>query len=125
MPLPPESSAAANERTMNAEVDQALELIRQKTPQIVLGTINNTYERGIVVYLIRFALDQSNPRKLWKTVRVTAIEQLGMGVTKAQIDNESDILFNSVVKHHFPELTDPQINELYRSFEEAIIKRVW
>jgi hypothetical protein len=110
---------------MDAEVDQALELIRQKTPKIVLGTINNTYERGIVDYLIRFAFDRSNPRRLWKTVRVAAIDQLGIGASKAQIDNESDILFNFVVKHHFSELTDPQINALYRSFEEVIVKRIW
>ena len=110
---------------MNAEVNQALELIRQKTPQIVLGTITNVYERGIVDYLIRFTLDQSNPRKLWQTVRNAAIDQLGIGVTKEQIDNESDILFSSVVKHHFPELTALQIRRLYRSFEDAIGKRIW
>ena len=110
---------------MNAEVDQALELIRQKTPQILLGTITNISERGIVDYLIRFALDQSNPRELWQTVRNAAIDQLGIGVSKEQIDNESDILFNSVAKRHFPELTDSQIDALYGSFEEAIIKRVW
>lgn len=125
MPSPPESSAAANQRKMNAEVNQALELIRQRAPKIVLGTITNVYERGIVNYLIRFALDQSNSRKLWKTVRNAAIDQLGMGVTKQQIDDESDILFNSVVKHHFPELTALQIRALYRSFEHAIAKRIW
>jgi hypothetical protein len=84
--LQPESSAAANERTMDAEVNQALELIRQRSPQILLGTITNIYERGIVDYLIRFALDQSNPRKLWQTVRNAAIDQLGIGVTTEQID---------------------------------------
>jgi hypothetical protein len=125
MPLPPGSSAAANERTMNAEVDQALELIRQKAPQILLGPITNIYERRIIDYIICFAIDPSNPRKLWETIRNVTIDQLGIGVTKAQIDNESDMRFNFVAKHYFPELTDPQINELYRSFEEAIIKRVW
>jgi hypothetical protein len=125
MPLPPESPAAANERTMKTEVDQALELIRQKTPQILLGTINNIYERRIIDYIICFAIDPSNPRKLWETIRNITIDPRGIGATKAQIDNESDMLFNFVAKRHFPELTDPQINELYRSFEEAVIKRVW
>jgi hypothetical protein len=110
---------------MNAEVDQALELIRQKTPQILLGTINNTYERAIIDYLTRFAFDQSNPRKLWKIVRNAAIDQLGTGVTKQKIDDESDILFNSVVKDHFCELTSLQVRALYRSFEHAIAKRIW
>jgi hypothetical protein len=124
-PVPPESFAAANERTMNAEVDQALELIRQRSPKIVLGTITSIYERGIIDYLTRFAFDQSNPRKLWKTVRNATVDQLGIGATKEQFDNESDILFNSVVKHHFPELTTLQIRRLYRSFEHAIAKRIW
>jgi hypothetical protein len=115
----------ANESTMNAEVDQALELVRQKTSQILLGRITNIYERRIVDYIICFAIDPSNPRKLWETIRNVTIDQFGTGVTKAQIDNESDMLFIFVAKHYFPELTDPQINELYRSFEEAIIKRIW
>jgi hypothetical protein len=110
---------------MNAEVDQALELIRQKTPQILLGTITNIYERRIIDYIICFAIDQSDPGKLWETIRKVTIDQPGIGITKAQIDNESDMLFNFVAKRHFPELTDPQINELYRSFKEAIIKRIW
>jgi hypothetical protein len=110
---------------MNAEVDQALELIRKKAPTILLGTISNIYERGIIDYLICFAIDQSNPRKLWETIRNVTIGQLGIGVTKAQMDNESDMLFNFVAKHQFPELTDPQINALYRSFEEAISKRIF
>jgi hypothetical protein len=110
---------------MNAEVDQALELIRQKTPQILLGTINNIYVRRIIDYIICFAIDPSNPRKLWETIRKVTIDERGIGATKAQIDNESDMLFIFVAKRHFPELTDPQINELYRSFEEATIKRVW
>jgi hypothetical protein len=110
---------------MNAEVDQALELIRQKTPQIPLGTITNIYERAIIDYIICFAIDPSNPRKLWATIRNVTIDQPGIGVTKAQMDSESDVRFNFVAKHYSPELTDPQINELYRSFEEAIVKRVW
>jgi hypothetical protein len=109
---------------MNAEVDQALELIRQKTPQILLGTINNIYERRIIDYIICFAIDPSNPRKLWETIRKVTIDERGIHITKAQIDNESDLLFNFAAKRYFPELTDPQINELHRSFEEAIIKRV-
>lgn len=110
---------------MNAEVEQALELIRQKTPKIALGKINDICERGIIDYLIRFAIDPSNPRKLWETVRNATTDPRGIGATKALIDNESDMLFNFVAKRQFPELTDPQINELYRSFEEAIIKRIW
>jgi hypothetical protein len=124
MLLPPESPATANETTMNTEVDQALELIRQKAPTILLGTISNIYERGIIDYLICFAIDQSNPRNLWETIRNVTIGPLGIGLTKEQMDNESDTLFNLVTKHHFPELTDPQINALYRSFEEAISKRI-
>ena len=110
---------------MNAEVNQALKLIRRKTPKLALGTINDTYERGILEYLMHLAFDQSNPRKLWNTVRNAAIDQLGIGVTKQQIDDESDILFNSVVKHHFPDLTALQIRRLYRSFEHTIRKRIW
>jgi hypothetical protein len=125
MPLPPETPAAANERTMKTEVDQALELIRQKAPRILLDTIPNIYERRIIDYIICFAIDQSNPRKLWETIRKVTIDPRGIGATKAQIDNESDMLFNFVAKRHFPELTDPQIYELYRSFEEAVIKRLW
>jgi hypothetical protein len=124
MLLPLESPAAANERTMKTEVDQALELIRQKAPTILLDTIPNICERRIIDYIICFAIDQSNPRKLWETIRKVTIDPRGIGATKAQIDNESDKLFNLVAKRHFPQLTDPQINELYRSFEEAIIKRV-
>jgi hypothetical protein len=125
MPLPPESPAAANEKTMKTEVDQALELIRQKAPTILLDTIPNIYERRIIDYIICFAIDQSNPCKLWETICKVTIDERGIGATKAQIDNESDMLFNFVAKRHFPELTDPQINELYRSFEKAIVKRVW
>jgi hypothetical protein len=69
---------------MDAEVDQALELIRQKKPQILLGTITNIYERRIIDYIICFAIDPSNPRKLWETIRNVTIDQLGIGVTKAQ-----------------------------------------
>src|SRR5260221_776056 len=125
MHLQPKSSTAANEGTMDAEVNQALELIRQRSPKIVLDTITNIYERGIIDYLTRFAFDQSNPRKSWKTVRNAAIKQLGIGVTEQQIDDEADILFNSVVKHHFPEPTALQIRRIYRSFEHAIAKRIW
>jgi hypothetical protein len=125
MSLQPKSSTAANEGTMDVEVNQALELIRQRSPEIVLDTITNIYERGIIDYLIRFAFDQSNPRKSWKTVRNAAIKQLGNGVTKQKIDDESDILFMSVVMHHFPELTVLQIRRIYRSFEHAIAKRIW
>jgi hypothetical protein len=125
MPLPPESPGAANERTVKTEVDQALELIRQKAPTILLDTIPNIYERRIIDYIICFAIDQSNPRKLWETIRKVTIDPRAIGATKAQIDNESDMLFNFVAKRHFPELTDLQINELYRSFEEAVIKRIW
>jgi hypothetical protein len=107
---------------MNAEVNQALKLIRRKTPKLALGTINNTYERGILEYLIHLAFDQSNPRKLWKAVRFAAIDQLGFGATKAQVDNESDILFHFVVKLHFPELTSSQIEALYGSFEDASLR---
>jgi hypothetical protein len=124
-PLPPESPAAANERMMKTEVGQALELIRQKAPTILLDTIPNIHERRIIDYIICFAIDQSNPRKLWESICKVTIDERGIGATKAQIDNESDMLFNFVAKRHFPELTDPQIDELYRSFEEAIIKRIW
>ena len=110
---------------MNAEVNQAFKLIRRKMPKIALGTINNTYERGILEYLIHLAFDQSNPRKLWKAVRFSAIDQLGIGVTEEQIDNESDTVFHFVVKLHFPELTSSQVEALYGSFEMAIIKRTW
>jgi hypothetical protein len=48
---------------MKTEVDQALELIRQKAPTILLDTIPNIYERRIIDYIICFAIDQSNPRK--------------------------------------------------------------
>ena len=112
MPLQPESSTAANETAMDSEVNRALELIRKSSPKLALGTITNISERGIIDYLRRFAFDQSNPRKLWKTVRNAAIDQFGIGVTKQQIDDESDILFSSVVKHHFPELTALQIISL-------------
>jgi len=125
IPLQPESSTAANERGMDAEVNRALELIRQTSPKLALGTITNIYERGIIDYLARFAFDQSNPRKLWNTVRNAAIDQLGIGVTKEQFDNESDVLFIFVVRSHFPELTALQIRRLYRSFEHAIAKRIW
>jgi hypothetical protein len=107
------------------EVSQALELIRQKAPTILSGTITNIYERGIIEYLICLAIDQSNPRKLWETIRNVTSDQLGIGVPKAQIDNETDMLFNSVAKHHFPEFNDLQLNALYQSFEAAIIKRIW
>ena len=110
---------------MDAEVNRALELIRQTSPKLALGTITNIYERGIIDYLARFAFDQSNPRKLWNTVRNAAIDQLGIGVTKEQFDNESDVLFIFVVRSHFPELTALQIRRLYRSFEHAIAKRIW
>jgi hypothetical protein len=106
---------SSERETMNAEVDQALELIRQKTPQILLGTITNIYERRIVDYIICFAIDPSNPRKLWETVRNVTIDPRAIGATKAQIDNESDMLFNFVAKRHFPELTDLQINEPQRN----------
>jgi hypothetical protein len=119
MPLQPESSTAANERGMDGEVNQSLELIRQRSPKIVLGTITNIYEQGIIDYLTRFAFEQSNPRKLWNTVRNAAIDQLGIGVTKQKIDDESDIRFSFAVKHHFPELTALQIRRLYRSFENC------
>jgi hypothetical protein len=125
MPLPPESPAAANERTMDSKVNQALEFIRQRSSKIVLGTITNIYERGIIDYLTRLAFDQSNPPKLWQTVRNATIDQLGIGVAKEQFDNESDVLFIFVVRNHFPELTALQIRRLYRSFEEAIVKRIW
>jgi len=55
MSLQPKSSTAANEGTMDVEVNQALELIRQRSPKIVLDTITNIYERGIIDYLTRFA----------------------------------------------------------------------
>jgi hypothetical protein len=125
MHLQPKSSTAANEGTMDAEVNRALELIRQRSPKIVLDTITNIYERGIIDYLTRFAFDQSNPRKLWKTVRNATVDQLGIGATKEQFDNESDVLFVFVVRKHFPELTALQIRRLYRSFEYAIAKRIW
>jgi hypothetical protein len=102
----------------------ALELIRQKAPQILLGTSSDIYERRIIDYIICFAIDSSNPRKLWETIRNVTIDQFEIGVTKSQIDNESDMLFNLVAKNYFPELTDPQRNELYRSFEQAIVKRI-
>jgi hypothetical protein len=108
---------------MNAEVNQALKLIRRKTPKIASGTINNTYERGIFEYLIHLAFDQSNPRKLWKAVRFAAIDQLGIGATEEQVDNESDNCFHYVVKLHFPELTSSQVEALYRSFELASSKK--
>lgn len=110
---------------MNAEVNQAFKLIRRKTPKLALGTINNTYERGILEYLIHLAFDQSNPRKLWKAVRFAAIDQLGRGVTEEQINNESDVLFHDVVKRYFPELTSSQVEALYGRFGLAIFKRLW
>jgi hypothetical protein len=110
---------------MKTEVDQALELIRQKAPTILLDTIPNIYERRIIDYIICFAIDPSNPRKLWETIRKVTIDERGIHITKAQIDNESDMLFNFVAKRHFPELTALQIRRLYRSFEEAIVKRIW
>jgi hypothetical protein len=110
---------------MDSEVNQALEIIRQRSSKIVLGTITNDYERGIIDYLTRFAFDQSDPRKLWKTVRNATVDQLGIGATKEQFDNESDVLFIFVVRSHFPELTALQIRLLYRSFEHALAKRIW
>jgi hypothetical protein len=76
MPLQPESSTAANKTAMDSEVNRALERIQKSSPKLVLSTITNIYERGIIDYLTRFAFDQSNPRKLWKTVRSAAIDQL-------------------------------------------------
>jgi len=110
---------------MDAQVNRALELIRQRSPKLALGTITNIYERGIIDYLTRFAFDQSNPRKLWKTIRNATVNQLGIGATKEQFDNESDVRFIFVVRNHFPELTALQIRRLYRSFEHAIAKRIW
>src|SRR5258708_10197398 len=109
---------------MNAQVNQAFKLIRRKTPKLALGTINDTYERGILEYLMHLAFDQSNPRKLWKAVRFAAIDHLGSGATEEQIDNESDIRFHYVVKLHFPELTSSQVEALYGSFELARFKRI-
>jgi hypothetical protein len=86
---------------MKTEVDQALELIRQKTPQILLGTINNIYERRIIDYIVCFAIDPSNPRKLWETIRNVTVDERGIGITKGQIDNESDMRFNVVAKAIF------------------------
>jgi hypothetical protein len=86
-----------------------------------LSLITNIYERGLIDYLIRFAFDsQSNPRDLWQTVRNAAIDQHGLGITAEQIDQESEALFLVVVKHHFPELTDAQINALLRMFEAIV-----
>jgi hypothetical protein len=103
------------------EIQQGLELIRQKGPKIALGTISNVYERGIVDYLTRFAIDpKSNPRDVWQTVRNTAIDQHGLGITAEEIDRESKTLFQAVVKHHFYELTDAQINALFRMFDAVV-----
>jgi hypothetical protein len=107
---------------MNAETNQAVEIIKQKASRIALIGITNIYERGIVEYLMRFAFDKSNPRDSWRIIRNNAIDQLGKGATTEQVDHESEILFHVVVKHHFDELTDPQINALFQSFKEAVIK---
>jgi len=69
----------------DAEVNRALELIRQRSPKLALGTITNIYERGIIVYLT-LCLRQSNPRKLWKTVRNATVDQLGIVQPKEQFD---------------------------------------
>jgi len=89
MPLHPESSTAANERGMDAQVNRALELIRQRSPKLALGTIANIYERGIIDYLTRFAFDQSNPRKLWKTIRNATVNQLGIGAKNSSTTNQT------------------------------------
>jgi len=53
-------------------------------------------------------------------MRVSAINQLGIipPPTTEQIDHESERLFHVVLKHHFPELTDSQVEALFRAFEE-------
>jgi hypothetical protein len=104
---------------MNEDLHRALNLIRQKGPHIPLSFIQNIHERGIVEYITRFAIDQSHATELWQTMRENAINQLGiLHLTTEEIDHESERLFHVVVKHHFPELTDPQINALFRAFEE-------
>jgi hypothetical protein len=110
-----------NERAMNGEIIQALELIRQKGPRMNLSVITNIYERGVIDYLICFAFDpKSNPRDLWQTIRNAAIDQHGLGITAEQIDQESEALFLVVIKHHFSELTDAQISALFRIFEAIV-----
>ena len=103
------------------DIQPALELIRQKAPRMNLSVITNIYERGVIDYLIRFAFDpESNPRDLWQTVRNAAIDQHGLGITAEEIDRESEALFLVVVKHHFHELTDAQINALFRMFDAVV-----
>ena len=101
---------------MNEESRQALNLIRQWGPQIPLAFIQNIHERGIIEYLTHYAVDQSHAVELWQTMRVNAINQLGIipPPTTAQIDRESERLFHVVLKHHFPELTESQIKALFR-----------
>jgi len=64
---------------MNEESDKALEVIRRSGPNLPFAEVENIYERGMLEYLTKFAIDGSNAEELRQTIRNTAIDQLGLG----------------------------------------------
>jgi hypothetical protein len=104
------------------EVSQALETIRREGPKTSLVTTSNIRERAIIEELTKYASDRSNLQRLCQTIRATAIDQHGLisTPTKERINEESDRIFHIVAKQHFTQLTDSQIDALYRSLEETI-----
>jgi len=117
---------------MDENTKQALDIIRRKGPKLSLITITNDCVKGILEQLTQFAFDQSNNghnQRLRQSIRVYAINCLGIIPLTADkmsskektllISNEAKRLFQLTVNNHFPEITPPQIDALFKSIEEA------
>ena len=117
---------------MDENTKKALDIIRRKGPKLSLITITDDSVKGILEQLIQFAFDQSNNghnQSLRQSIRVYAINCLGiipLTVDKMSskektllISNEAKRLFQLTVNNHFPEITPPQIDALFKFIEEA------
>ena len=90
---------------MDAEAEQALEIIKRDKPNLSLGAITNIHERRILGHLIEISgsgvIDPARAKTLWRTLQLDALNQVGLiNPYTDRIDRQANNYFHQILNHH-------------------------